>query len=73
VTVFVLMLDDDDDDDDDVGVGNEFVVEDGAYSPREALSCRDRGCWRRWRSHFTFLVVYWLMMLLLSFRCRCCH
>ena len=50
----VLMLDDDDKDDDGVGVGGEFAVEGGMYSPQEALSYRYRGCWRRWRSHFPF-------------------
>ena len=65
------MLDDDDKDDDGIGVGGEFAVKDVVYSPQEALSYWDHGCWRRLRSYFPFLVVCWLLLLLLSFRFRC--
>ena len=67
-----MVNDDDDDDDAGVGVGSEFAVKNCLYSPREPR-CRDRGCWRRWRSRFPFRVVFWLLLLLLllSFRSRC--
>ena len=66
-------VDDDDKDDDSIGVCGEFAVKDGVYSPQEALSCRDYGCWWRWWSHFPFLIVCWIFLLLLSFRCCGCH
>ena len=61
----------DNEDDDGVGIGDEFGVKEGIYSPREVRSLRDRGFWRNWRSDFPFLVVCWLLLLLLFYRCRC--
>jgi len=63
----------DDEDDDGVSIGGEFSVEDGVYSPQKVRSLRDRGLWWRWRSHFPFLVICWLLLLLLFCRCRCCR